>query len=171
MAPTSDERALTELYRCYGRVLFAFVLRLVDDRGKAEDVVQETMLRAWRHLSAIDPRRGDPRSYLFTVARHVVIDQWRAEQRRPRLVTDDERLAAEPAAEELDALLDAWMVEQALKRLSAEHRAVVDALYFGGATVNETAHRLGIPPGTVKSRAYYAVRVLRTTFDEMGMTR
>lgn len=167
----ADEQLLTELYRCHERVLFAFVLRLVDDRARAEDVVQETMLRAWRNLESIDPQRGDPRSYLFTVAKNVVIDIWRAEQRRPRLVTDEEVLAAQPVEDRLDARVDAWMVEQALDRLSSEHRAVVDHLYYGGATVTETAQMLGIPAGTVKSRAYYAVRVLRAAFEEMGMTR
>ncbi len=167
----ADEELLAELYRLHGRVLFAFVQRLVDDRSKAEDVVQETMLRAWRNLDSIDPRRGDPRSYLFTVAKNVVIDIWRAEQRRPRLVTDEEVLAAQPVEDRLDARVDAWMVHQALERLSSEHRAVVDHLYYGGSTVTETAQTLGIPPGTVKSRAYYAVRVLRAAFEEMGMTR
>ncbi|MEP6816827.1 MAG: sigma-70 family RNA polymerase sigma factor [Marmoricola sp.] len=168
---TADEQLLAELYRRHARVLFAFVLRLVDDRAKAEDVVQETMLRAWRNLDAIDPRRGDPGSYLFTVAKNVVIDTWRAEQRRPRLVTDEETLAAQPVEDRLDARVDAWMVHLALERLSVEHRAVVDHLYYAGSTVTETAQSLGIPPGTVKSRAYYAVRVLRTAFEEMGMTR
>ncbi|WP_200947737.1 sigma-70 family RNA polymerase sigma factor [Phycicoccus sp. Root101] len=169
--PASEEELLAELYRLHGRVLFAFVLRLVDDRAKAEDLVQETMLRAWRNLDLIDPRRGDPRSYLFTVAKNVVIDIWRAEQRRPRLVTDEEVLAAQPVEDRLDAQVDAWMVDQALERLSSEHRAVVDHLYYGGSTVTETAQLLGIPAGTVKSRAYYAVRVLRAAFEEMGMTR
>lgn len=169
--PIPDEEALTELYRLHGRVLFAFVLRLVDDHATAEDVLQETMLRAWRNLDAIDPARGDPRSYLFTVAKSVVIDAWRAEQRRPRLVGDDRSLTAEPVEDDLDARVDAWMVEQALECLSVEHRAVVDHLYYGGATVTETARLLGIPPGTVKSRAYYAVRALRAAFEEMGMTR
>lgn len=152
-------------------MLSSFVGRLVDDPAKVQDVVQETMLRAWRNLDAIDPRLGDPRSYLFTVARNVVIDQWRADQRRPRLVADDRAPAAEAVEDGLDARVDTWMVHQALERLSDEHRAVIDRLYYAGATVNETAHLLGIPPGTVKSRAYYAVRMLRTAFDEMGMTR
>lgn len=168
---TPDEQILTELYRRHGRVVFAFVLRLVDDPATAEDVVQETMLRAWRNLDAIDPARGDPRSYLFTVAKNVVIDAWRAEQRRPRLVSDEASLATQPVEDDLDARVDAWMVDLALERLSVEHRTVVDHLYYGGATVTETARLLGIPPGTVKSRAFYAVRVLRAAFDEMGMTR
>lgn len=169
--PGSEEQLLAELYRLHGRVLFAFVLRLVNDHAQAEDVVQETMLRAWRNLDSIDPRRGDPRSYLFTVAKNVVIDSWRAEQRRPRLVADEEVLATQSVEDRLDARVDAWMVHQALQRLSSEHRAVIDHLYYGGSTVAEAAQTLGVPAGTVKSRAYYAVRVLRAAFDEMGMTR
>ena len=169
--PANDERLLEELYHLHGRVLFAFVLRLVSDHAQAEDFVQETMLRAWRNLDAIDPQRGDPRSYLFTVAKNVVIDNWRAEQRRPRLVTDEAVLAEQAVEDELAARVDAWMVDQALERLSSEHRAVVNHLYYGGSTVTETAQTLGIPTGTVKSRAYYAIRVLRAAFEEMGITR
>ena len=75
-----------------------FVLRLVDDRGRAEDVVQETMLRGWRNLDRIDPSRGDPRAYLFAVARNLVIDLWRADERRPRLVGDDDTWPRSPSA-------------------------------------------------------------------------
>lgn len=170
-SPSPDDQLLTELYRCHGRVLFAFCLRLVDDRSKAEDAVQETMLRAWRSLDKIDPRKGDPRSYLLSVARNVVIDTWRAEQRRPRLVSDDKAVAAQPVEDRLEARLDGWLVQQALERLSPDHLAVVEALYYRGATVSETAQVLGIPAGTVKSRAYYAVRGLRTAFEEMGVAR
>lgn len=167
----NDERVLAELYRSHRRVLFAFVLRLVDDHGKAEDIVQETLLRAWRNLDAIDPRRGDPRSYLLTVAHNLVIDRWRAEQRRPRLVSDEDEVAARSVEDGLDARLDFWLVQEALGRLSAPHRAVVDELYYRGSTVTEAAISLGIPAGTVKSRSYYAVRVLRAAFEEMGVLR
>ena len=167
----TDEAVLEELYRSHALVLFGFVLRLVPDHDQAQDVVQETMLRAWRSLDEIDPRRGDPRSYLFTVARNIVVDRWRAERRRPRLVSDEDAIAGESVSDGLDARLDGWLVQEALTRLSAPHRAVLDELYFRGSTVAETASALGIPPGTVKSRAYYAVRVLRAAFDEMGILR
>lgn len=163
---------LTELYLRHGTALMTFVLRLVDDRGRAEDVVQETMLRGWRNLDRIDPARGDPRTYLFAVARNLVIDLWRADERRPRLVGDNHTAAAAQAVgDRADALVDAYVVEQALDRLSPEHRAVVDELYYRGATVTEAATTLGLRPGTVKSRSYYAIRILRTAFEEMGVER
>lgn len=171
MRDHADERVLTELYREHGQALMSFALRLVDDRAKAEDVVQETMLRCWKNLDAINPARGSPRSYLFAVARNIVIDLWRAEERRPRLVRDEQAVAARSVEDRADALVDAYVVDQALQRLSHEQRAVVDALYFRGATVTEAAQLLGLPAGTVKSRAYYAIRVLRTAFEEMGIPR
>ncbi|RKT87340.1 RNA polymerase sigma-70 factor, ECF subfamily [Saccharopolyspora antimicrobica] len=168
---TANEQLLRAMYEEYGGMLIAFVLRYTADRQRAEDVVQETLLRAWRNLDSIDPGRGDPRSYLFSIARNILIDDWRAAQRRPRLVSDDAAVESLPAADGLDRMLDGWLVGEALQRLSTQHRAVVVALYFRGLSVAETAERLGIPRGTVKSRAYYAVRSLRMTLEEMGVVR
>lgn len=145
--------------------------RLVDDRGRAEDIVQETMLRAWRNLDRIDSSRGNPRAYLFAVARNLVIDWWRADGRRPTLVSDDHALTGLPVQDRANSLIDAFVVEQALERLSPGHRAVVDELYYRGSSVAEAATRLGLPPGTVKSRAYYALRTLRIVLEEMGVPR
>lgn len=167
----TDERVLTELYLRHGTALMTFVRRLVEDPGRAEDVVQETMLRGWRNLDRIDPAQGDPRAYLFAVARNLVIDLWRADERRPRLVGDDATVAAQAIDDRADALVDAVVVEQALGRLTPEHRAVVDQLYYRGASVREAARNLGIRPGTVKSRSYYAIRALRAAFEEMGVER
>ncbi|MDA3623898.1 sigma-70 family RNA polymerase sigma factor [Saccharopolyspora sp. WRP15-2] len=168
---TANEQLLRAMYEEYGGMLIAFVLRYTADRQRAEDVVQETLLRAWRNLDSIDPDRGDPRSYLFSIARNILIDDWRADQRRPRFVRDDGAVESLPAADGLDRMLDGWLVGEALQRLSAQHRTVVVALYFQGLSVAETAEQLGIPRGTVKSRAYYAVRSLRMTLEEMGVVR
>ncbi|MDI3385492.1 sigma-70 family RNA polymerase sigma factor [Streptomyces sp. B-S-A8] len=168
---TADEQLLRALYDEHAGVLHAFVLRYVSDRQRAEDVVQETLLRAWRNLDAIDPQQGNPRSYLFSVARNVLTDQWRAEQRRPRLVQNDEAIQSAAAADDLERMLDGWLVTEALARLSPEHRATIVELYYGGRSIAEAAAKLGIPAGTVKSRAYYAVRSLRTVLEEMGVVR
>lgn len=159
------------LYEQHADVLIAFVLRYTPDRTAAEDVVQETMLRAWRHLDRIDPARGSPRSYLLTVARNVLTDRWRASERRPRLVSDDRALVAAPSEDDVDRALDGWLIHEALSRLSAEHVAVVQALFYQDQSVADAAVALGIAQGTVRSRSYYAVRALRAAFEEMGVTR
>jgi len=162
---------MTALYAEHAGALFRFVLRYASDHQRAEDVVQETLLRAWRHLDELDRRGGNPRAYLFTVARNVLTDMWRAEQRRPSLVGADHALVRIPSEENIDAAIEGWLVAEALRRLTPEHRAVVQALYYGGQSVAEAAQTLGVPPGTVKSRSYYAVRALRAAFEEMGVLR
>lgn len=87
---------MTALYDEHAGALLSFVRRYVHDTHLAEDVVQETLLRAWAHLNRLDAAHGNPRSYLLTVARNVLTDRWRTEQRRPRLVSDDDALARSP---------------------------------------------------------------------------
>jgi RNA polymerase sigma-70 factor (ECF subfamily) len=143
----------------------------VHDRHRAEDLVQETLLRAWKHIDHLDTEPGRTRAYLLTIARNVVTNAWRAEQRRPHLVSDEAAVAAVPSADNVDQLVEGWLVAEALERLSPDHQAVVRALYYEGQSVAGAAHALSVPEGTVKSRAYYAVRALRTAFEEMGVLR
>src|SRR3712207_5198394 len=168
---TGDEELMTALYTEHYAVLLSFVSRYVQDRHKAEDLVQETLLRAWRHIDHLEPDPGRTRSYLLTIARNVVTNAWRAEQRRPRLVADDAAVEAMPAADNVDQMVEGWLVAEALERLSADRRAVVQAMYYEGRTVADAARKLSVPEGTVKSRAYYAVRALRQAFEEMGVLR
>ena len=166
----ADEAALRQLWDEHAGALLAFVLRLSGgDRGRAEDVVQETLLQAWRHPEALDPARGPVRPWLMTVARRLVIDQWRARQARPDEVGDD-GLASLATADGVDAALDRWLVADALAALTPEHRAALVHTYYAGRTVTEAAVVLGIPPGTVKSRVFYALRALRLALEERGVT-
>ncbi len=166
-----DEAVMTRLYHEHHDVVLAFIHRYVRDRHRAEDLVQEVMMRTWRSLGSLDTSAVTVRSFLFTIARNVVTDAWRAEQRRPRLVSDDSAVASAPTTDELERVIDGWLVAEALDRLSAEHRAVVTELYYRGRSVRDVAERLMLPEGTVKSRAYYAVRALRAAFEEMGALR
>ena len=166
-----DEELTTALYTEHYTVLLGFIARYVHDWHKAEDLVQETMLRAWRNIDRLDTGPGRTRSYLLAIGRNVVTNAWRAEQRRPHLVTDQAAVAAVPSADNVDQLVDGWLVTEALERLSRHHRAVVRAIYYEGRGVADAAHQLSVPEGTVKSRAFYAVRALRTAFEEMGVLR
>ena len=164
----TDEQLLRRLHDEHAGVLYAFVHRYTDDRQLVEDVVQETLLRAWQRLDRLDT--DEPRSYLFTVARNVLTDAWRARQRRP-IEVDVEHTPPVPVADQTDRTLDSMLVGEALGRLSTDHRSVVELLYFHGRPVAEAARVLGIAEGTVKSRAYYAVRALQSIFEELGVSR
>lgn len=163
----SDETFVRALYAEHAGALLGYVTRLTADRQRAEDIVQETLLRAWRHAEELVGESRSLRSWLFTVARNLAMDEHRARQARGAQV-DSEALAALPAAEQLDRALEAWQVVEALCSLSAEHRAVLVETYYRGRSVAEAAAVLGVPPGTVKSRSYYALRALRLLLEERG---
>jgi RNA polymerase sigma-70 factor (ECF subfamily) len=165
-AGTADEALVRTLFEDHGGPLYGYVLRLTGDPGRAEDVVQETLLRAWRHPSVLEGR--PVRAWLFTVARNLVVDQHRARKARPP-ETGDEALAVLPAEDELDKALESWEVAEALASLRAEHREVLLETYYRGRSVKEASEVLGIPPGTVKSRTYYALRALKLALEERGL--
>ncbi|HEY8702662.1 MAG TPA: sigma-70 family RNA polymerase sigma factor [Arthrobacter sp.] len=163
-----DEDVVAAIYRDHGTALRRFVLSASRDPQLAEDVVQETVLRVWQQAPDIT---GSLRSYLFRTARNIMIDNYRKAQRRPLEALEHEFTDPAGAEERVDELLNRVLMEEALLRLSAEHRDVLVALHYRRFTVNEASVQLNIPSGTVKSRAYYAVRALRTILDEMGVER
>ena len=151
----------------HARALWSFVLRLTGDRDQAEDVVQETLLRAWRSPKVLEGAQGPTRAWLFTVARHLVIDGWRSSRAQREVTVAD---PPEPVTgDDTDRVLQAWLVADALGRLSPDHRRVLVECFYEGRSVAEAAARLGIPEGTVKSRTHYALRALRLALDEMGV--
>lgn len=160
---TTAEHELAALQREHGRPLFALLLRLCDgDRQRAEDLVQETLVRAWQHPEALRADDFDSvRPWLLTVGRRLAIDARRARQARPAEVGDAVLENARVIADHAERAAAALDVREAVKTLTPEHREVLVLVYFHGASVAEAAAALGIPPGTVKSRAYYALRALR----------
>ncbi|MGK5632241.1 sigma-70 family RNA polymerase sigma factor [Streptomyces sp. URMC 123] len=159
----TDDRALAELQREHGRALFGFLLGLTyGDRQRAEDLVQETLVRAWQHPEALESTHESMRPWLFTVARRLAIDARRARRARPHEVGDHVLENASAAVDHVERSVAALDVRQALGSLSRDHRAVLVEVYFRGLSVIEAAEVLGIPPGTVKSRTYYALRALRS---------
>ncbi len=157
---TRDEALITAVHAEHGRALLAYATRLTGDRASAEDVVQETLVRVWRHPDVLVNGRGSVRGWLLTVVRNIVIDRSRARSSRPAEVADD-LVAAPVAPDHAAGVVDSLTVLAALEQLSPEHRGVLAHLYFAGRSLDETARVLGVPPGTVRSRSHYALQALR----------
>jgi len=168
-ATLDQDEGLRTAYRAHGPELYGLAVRTLGDRGLAEEAVQETFLRAWHAADRFDPALGSLRTWLFAIARNVVIDIGRARAVRPRLA--DAAVVEDRPDEEEDpyerALL-AWEVEEALRRLGDAHREVLVETYYRCRPYAEVAAALGVPEGTVKSRVYYALRALRNALEEMG---
>ena len=165
----ADEELVRALHDEHAGALWSYVVSLTGDWASAHDVVQETLLRAWRHPESLDPARGSTRGWLFTVARRLVIDDWRSARNRRESVHAD--VPDRVVVDESEQVLQQWVVTQALTRLSPEHRAVLGECYFRGRSVAEAARTLAIPEGTVKSRTHYALMNLRLALQEMGVSR
>ena len=169
--PNDDDALLRALHDEHARPLWRYVMSLTGDAAQSEDIVQETLLRAWRKPAVLDQRQASARAWLFTVARNLVIDDARSARRRHETPTATETMPEPVAADETERMLDAWLIGDALAGLSGEHRQVIVEAYYGGKSVAEIAVSIGIPEGTVKSRMHYGLRALRLALQEKGVTR
>lgn len=159
---------MRELYDLHGQALRRFVVGFtVGQPQLAEDLVQETMLRAWRNLDRLNPDVNTLLPWLLTVARRVAIDAARARHARPMSSSDIDIVDLPSEGDHVNQVLAAQTVRRALPTLSQDHRDVVFALYYRGRTVAEAAQELGVPEGTVKSRAYYPLRALRSVIGTL----
>ena len=166
--PEADVALMQHLHDEHAAALWRFCRHLVpDDPGRAEDVVQETLLRAWRHRTILEGPPPAVRAWLFKVARNIVIDQWRSP--RSHRETSVAQVPEDETGDDTEQLLVGWVVAEALTHLSLDHRAVLLECYYRGRPVAEAAARLGVPEGTVKSRTHYALRALRLALEELGM--
>lgn len=166
-AGDTDDAFVRALWAEHADALLAYATRLTGDRGSAEDIVQEVMLRAWRHADRLEGQARSLRPWLFTVTAHLATDVHRARHARPTEV-GEQPLERSPARNDIDRALQAWEVADGLSTLSDLHRAVLIEIYYRGRSVAEAATTLGVPAGTVKSRTYYALHALRLALEEGG---
>ena len=165
----TDTEWVAAAYAAHGRELYRFALRSLGDSGLAEDAVQTTYLRAWRAAARFDESLGSMRTWLFAIVRNVVVDMARARSARPALADSTAVEDHWPASEsDVDRMLVAWQVEEALRRLSVDHRSALIEIYYRSRSYEEVALEFGIPTGTVKSRVYYALKALRLALEELG---
>jgi RNA polymerase sigma-70 factor (ECF subfamily) len=160
------ERRMRLLVRANEGPLHRYLLRLAHGRREvAEDLLQETMLRAWRGLDRLPEGRESARRWLFTVARNLAIDAARAQSSRPAEVAGADITWIPVAGDVADIVTERHALRHAMKRLTPEQRAVLDLLYFRGASVAEAAVHFGVPEGTIRSRSFYALRRMRSLLE------
>ena len=164
-----DPQALAELYDRYGRMVYALILRIVQDRGHAEDLLQETFLRVWNRIDGFDAEQGGAAPWLVAMARNRAIDYLRYRSRRPESPMSDQETEhpALFAGMQNDALrLDtAKQIRDALGKLAAPHREAIELAYFEGMSQTEIAEKMRQPLGTVKTWMRRALQQMR---EELG---
>ncbi len=163
---------LRAAYTAHGAELYRFALRSLKDRGLAEEAVQDTFVRAWRAADRHDPKLGSLRTWLFAICKNATIDLHRARSIRPAMMGQEDTARGESAdpANPIEERLVAWQIEEALMRVSEEHRHAIVETYYKGRSYKELATELGVPSGTLRSRVFYGMKALRRELEEMGWT-
>ncbi|MGF7239520.1 MAG: sigma-70 family RNA polymerase sigma factor [Frankia sp.] len=166
-----DEDRFNQLVRLHRTTLLSYATRLTGgDRARAEDVVQETFLRAWHNLDRLTPERGSVNGWLRRVAHNVVVDGYRSRQARLiELELAPEHAEVSAQQDHAETVLLAVAVDAALNRIWPEHRAALVEVYLRDRTSAQAAAVLGIPEGTVKSRVHHALRSLRERTELTGL--
>lgn len=178
----ATEDLVVRAYEAHGTEIYRFLTRTLADPGAAQDVTQEVFVKAWQRWDTFDPTRGSQRTWLFQIARNAAVDHLRALQVRPwhanpvdpqvRSLVDPAPGGSGPApaqtAGHAEQIVDTMLVEDALTRISPEHRVAIVETYLHERPYSEVADDLGIPVGTLRSRVHYALRSLRSTMTELG---
>ena len=163
------DAVIRQLYSHYAKALHGYVEQFCPDRASADDIVQETFIRAWRHLPQLSADDRPIRPWLFRVARNLLIDANRAAQARP--VTVPGEAAGEVGTDSgLEEILDRELVCAALQHLSPAHQTVLVETFYRGGTTATVARELGIPHGTARSRLHYALDAMRKQLEEHDAT-
>jgi len=161
-----DHEGLAALYDRHARPVYSLALRILQDQGEAEDIVQDVFSQAWRQAANYDPSRGAVAAWLFTLARSRAIDRLRARRARPEQAVDDRQAAnvvdpRVPADLQLLSAEQVGQVRAALEALPVLQRVAIELAYYEGLTHIEIAARLEQPLGTVKTRIRLALGKLR----------
>ena len=158
------DAVIRQLYSHYAKALHGYVEQFCPDRASADDIVQETFIRAWRHLPQLSADDRPVRPWLFRVARNLLIDANRAARARPTTVQEPTGEVETDSG--LEEILDRELVSAALQHLSPAHQTVLVETFYRGGTMATVARELGIPHGTARSRLHYALDAMRKQLEE-----
>jgi RNA polymerase sigma-70 factor (ECF subfamily) len=159
-----DDLAVKAIYERFARPILTVGMSALGRRDLADEVVQTTMLKAWRAASTFD-RSRDLAPWIYAIARRVAIDIHRREARAAVPTEIGDELTVEPLS--FSRTWEAWEVRSAVEKLPADERDVVRLAHLGGLTHREIAEELGVPIGTVKSRSARAHRRLASLLGHL----
>lgn len=163
---TATAGARAELLLAERDSLHRFVRDLAGhDPHHAEDVVQETLLRAWQLADRLDWQDRPIRMWLFRVARNLVIDGWRKDRAVPVGVFAADFPGDMMAPDQTSQVVDHCVLVDALRALGPAHLEAIVHVHLLGTAGSDVARRLGVPRGTVKSRTHHALRILRERLE------
>jgi RNA polymerase sigma-70 factor (ECF subfamily) len=167
---SGDPKALEEAVEAYSAIIFRLIYRIVNDRGVAEDLLQETFIRLWERAHLLDEEAASIVPWLVTIARHKAFDYAGSRnckvQTRMRELSEGLGVSERgTAADEVMAAENVRLVRNALALLSAQQKEVILLAYYEGLSQTEIAEQLRQPLGTVKSRARGALRNLRESMS------
>jgi RNA polymerase sigma factor (sigma-70 family) len=163
-----DQKAFADLYKATSSRVFGVIVRMMHDRGEAEDILQEVFATAWRRADTFDPARGSAITWLITLGRNRTIDRMR--QHREELLGNDDAPeiadeAASPAAA-AEASQERRRLEECMERLEPQQGRAVREAFFTGATYSELAKKLAVPLGTMKSWIRRSLMQLKTCLEQ-----
>jgi len=161
-----DRAAIGELYSAYNKALYGVVLRIVQTPELAQQVMQDTFVKAWRNSASYDPSKGRLFTWLLNIARNTAIDATRTSYFQHSRKTDNlDNLIYKPSGNTLNP--DHVGVREIVDTLDEKYKLLIDLVYFQGYTQEDAAEETGIPLGTIKTRLRYAISELRKVFTNV----
>lgn len=164
-----DKAALEQLYDRYEKILFSFLYKMLEDRGLAEEALQEVFIKIWRGKGVYDESKGKFTSWLFRMAQNTAIDLIRKHKKPSVPIEEAAQMVSndKPVDEQVEWQEKQEQIQTAVQRLSAEQQKMIDLFYFKGHTHETIAEMCDIPLGTVKSRIRLALKKLKTSLHGM----
>jgi RNA polymerase sigma-70 factor, ECF subfamily len=166
MLQSGDEAAFALLYDNYSSLLFGTILRIVNERKEAENLLQDCCVKIWQHIGRFDPEKGKLATWLINIARNTAIDFTRSKyfSQKQKNQNLDNLVFAETGQYISQPNVEVLGLRQLVEKLTPTCRQVLEWMYFDGYTQQEIADNFGIPLGTVKSRTRLAIKELRAYF-------
>jgi RNA polymerase sigma factor (sigma-70 family) len=160
----SDKKAITLLYEYYSDALFGVISKIITDEDTAQDVLQESFVKIWKHSKKYDPSKAKLFTWLYRIAYNTAIDKTRSlKNKTNKEVHIDTSSVYKITSNELNQ--DVLDIKKHLSSLDDKYQIVINALFFEGMTQQEASEELDIPLGTIKSRLKIGLRELKKIYD------